>query len=51
MTEPERDVLEQLIESSAEPVVVARIDHPDWPVVLSNAAFAAITDFAPVRDT
>jgi len=50
MTEPERDVLEQLIESSAEPVVVARIDHPDWPVVLSNAAFAAITDFAPVRD-
>ena len=38
-----RDVLQQLIDSSAEPVFVARIDHPDWPVVLSNPAFAAIS--------
>lgn len=50
MTEPDRDVLEQLVEGSAEPVFIARIDHPDWPVVLSNPAFAAITEFAPVRD-
>ena len=49
MTEPGREVLGKLIESSAEPVFVARIDHPDWPVVLSNAAFASITDFAPVN--
>ena len=50
MTEPGRHVLEQLIEGSAEPVFVARIDHPDWPVVLSNSAFGTLTDFAPVRD-
>ena len=50
MTEPGRDVLEQLIEGSAEPVFVARIDHPDWPVVIANWAFSSITDFAPVRD-
>jgi len=37
-----RDVLQQLIDGSAEPVFVARIDHPDWPVVLSNPAFVSI---------
>jgi diguanylate cyclase (GGDEF)-like protein len=37
-----REILQQLIEGSAEPVFVARIDHPDWPVVLSNPAFASI---------
>jgi diguanylate cyclase (GGDEF)-like protein len=50
MTEPDRQVLEQLIESSAEPVFVARIDHPDWPVVLANAAFGTLSDYLPVRD-
>lgn len=50
MSEPGREVLAQLIETSTEPVFVVRIDHPDWPVVLSNAAFAAITDDLPVRD-
>jgi diguanylate cyclase (GGDEF)-like protein len=50
MSEPDRDVLEQLIEGAAEPVFVARIDHPDWPVVMANAAFGSITEFAPVRD-
>jgi diguanylate cyclase (GGDEF)-like protein len=50
MAEPGRDVLEQLIAGSAEPVLVARIDHPDWPVVIANPAFGAITDFAPVTD-
>lgn len=38
-----RDILQQLIDGSAEPVFVARIDHPDWPVVLSNPAFVSIS--------
>lgn len=37
-----RDILEKLVAGSAEPLLVARIDSPDWPVVLGNAAFAAI---------
>ena len=48
MTEPNRDVLLQLLEGSAEPVIAARIDHPDWPVVVANAAFGVITDYLPV---
>ena len=39
-----RDVFQQLIDGSAEPMFVARIDHPDWPVVLSNPAFASISN-------
>jgi len=50
MKEPDREVLEQLIEGSAEPVFVARIDHPDWPVVLANTAFGSISDYRPVVD-
>jgi len=38
-----RDILEKLVAGSAEPLLVARIDSPDWPVVLGNAAFAAIS--------
>jgi diguanylate cyclase (GGDEF)-like protein len=38
-----RGVLQQLIEGSAEPVFVARIDHPDWPVVLCNPAFVSMS--------
>ncbi len=37
-----RKFLEQVIEASAEPLVIVRIDHPDWPVVLSNPAFESI---------
>jgi len=37
-----REILEQVIAASAEPLLIVRIDHPDWPVVLSNAAFASI---------
>jgi diguanylate cyclase (GGDEF)-like protein len=37
-----KPVLEQLIAGSAEPVLVARIDRPDWPVVHCNRAFALI---------
>jgi hypothetical protein len=36
------DILAQLIEGSAEPLIVARINHSDWPVVLANVAFASI---------
>jgi len=38
----QRKILEQLIAGSAEPVVVAQINSTDWPVVLSNPAFAGI---------
>ncbi len=37
-----RKILEQVIAASAEPLVIVRIDHPDWPVVLSNPAFESI---------
>jgi diguanylate cyclase (GGDEF)-like protein len=37
-----RKILEQVIAASAEPLLIVRIDHPDWPVVLSNAAFESI---------
>ena len=48
MTELNREILEQLVEASAEPMFVARIDHPDWPVVLANPAFSSIADYMPV---
>lgn len=38
----QRDILEQLVASSAEPIVVAQISSPDWPVVLCNPAFENI---------
>jgi diguanylate cyclase (GGDEF)-like protein len=44
------EILEQLIDASAEPVVVARVDRPDWPVVLRNAAFAALSGEKPALD-
>jgi len=45
-----REVLQQLIEGLAEPVFVARIDHPDWPVILSNPAFASIAGGDGLQD-
>jgi diguanylate cyclase (GGDEF)-like protein len=39
-----RKILEQVIAATTEPVLVVRIDQPDWPVVLANPAFASITD-------
>jgi len=38
-----RKILEQVIEASAEPLVIVRVDHPDWPVVMSNHAFESIS--------
>ena len=37
-----REILQQVVESSSEPLVIVRVDHPDWPVELSNPAFEAI---------
>lgn len=38
-----RKILEQVIAATAEPLLLVRIDQSDWPVVLSNTAFAAIS--------
>lgn len=35
-------ILEQVITATAEPLVIVRIDHPDWPVELTNSSFEAI---------
>ena len=45
----QRNVLEQLIAGSAEPVVVAQINSSDWPVVLCNPAFEGIAGEADLR--
>ncbi len=42
MSEIGPEILQQVIEASGEPLVIVRVDHPDWPVVLGNAAFEAI---------
>ena len=42
MKTPNRHILEQVIAATAEPLLVARIDQSDWPVVLANPAFASL---------
>jgi diguanylate cyclase (GGDEF)-like protein len=42
MADIEREILEQVLAGSVEPLVVVRTDQPDWPVVLANPAFHAI---------
>jgi diguanylate cyclase (GGDEF)-like protein len=37
-----RKILEQVISASAEPLIIVRVDHPDWPVAMSNQAFDSI---------
>ncbi|MEX0976025.1 MAG: diguanylate cyclase [Woeseia sp.] len=39
MTTLHSDLLAQLLASASEPLLLARVDRPDWPVVLSNPAF------------
>lgn len=39
-----RSILEQLIATSGEPMLLARVDQSDWPVVLANPAFEAFAD-------
>lgn len=36
--------LEQVIAAAQEPIIVARTDTPDWPVVITNAAFDRVGD-------
>ncbi len=38
-----REILEQVIAATTEPLLVIRIDQPDWPVVLKNPSFDTIT--------
>jgi len=38
-----REILEQVIAATTEPLLVVRIDQPDWPVVLANPAFETIS--------
>ena len=45
----ERDILEQVVAATAEPLIIVRVDHPDWPVALSNRAFEGITG-EPIDD-
>lgn len=37
-----REILEQVLAGTAEPVVVVRVDQPDWPVALANPAFESL---------
>ena len=39
MTSLNSGLLEQVVAGFAEPTLVARIDSPDWPVVLCNSSF------------
>lgn len=44
-----RKILEQLIAATTEPLLLVRIDQPDWPVVLANPAFSLITKNEVIR--
>ncbi len=44
-----RKMLEQIIEASAEPMMVVRLDRTDWPVVLVNPAFESISSDAALK--
>ena len=37
-----RNILEQVLCGTSEPVVIVRTDQPDWPVIFANPAFAGI---------
>ncbi len=49
MTSVNKNILEQVIAATTEPLLIVRIDQPDWPVVLSNPAFSTITDVDVAR--
>jgi diguanylate cyclase (GGDEF)-like protein len=42
MPDIDREILEQVLSASVEPLLVVRVDQPDWPVALANAAFSGI---------
>jgi diguanylate cyclase (GGDEF)-like protein len=37
-----RQILEQVMEATAEPLIIVRVDRPDWPVAFCNHAFQSI---------
>ena len=39
----DRKILEKVIAGTAEPLIIVRVDQPDWPVVLANPAFGEIS--------
>lgn len=49
MASVNKSILEQVIASTTEPLVVARIDLPDWPVALSNPAFERLAGEAVLK--
>ena len=44
MTAIKRSILERLIAATAEPLLLARVDQADWPIVLCNPALEALAD-------
>ncbi len=42
MKEPDREVLELLIDACREAILLINLDHPDWPVLLANQAFVQL---------
>ncbi len=42
MPDIDREILEQVLAGAVEPLVVVRVDQPDWPVAFVNPAFAGI---------
>jgi diguanylate cyclase (GGDEF)-like protein len=42
MNQLQREILEQLIDGSAEPVLAASTVRPDWPIVACNPAFTRL---------
>ena len=44
----DRNILEQVIAGTAEPVLVVRVDQSEWPVAIGNTAFETISGEDPV---
>jgi len=44
-----REILEQVIAATTEPLLLIHIDQPNWPVVLANPAFETITTEAVLK--
>jgi diguanylate cyclase (GGDEF)-like protein len=44
-----REILEQVIAATTEPLLVVSINQPNWPVVLANPAFETITTEAVLK--
>ena len=44
------DLLLRVIDASGEPLAVVRVDQPDWPMVLVNAAFENLTGEKKLRN-